>query len=204
LSLPLARSGGRVTGVDRSSTMLARARARKRRVKLDQHLDLVRADIRALPFASGTFRVLIAPYGITQSVLTDRDLLAVFTSAARVLKRHGLLGIDVVTELPRWPEYQDQVQLQGRRGPKAHLTLIESVAQDRRRHITTFAQRFVTRIGRRSTEHRFELRFRTLSLPRLTRLLAQAGFTVDRLLGDYSGHQWRKGDETMIIIARRT
>lgn len=203
LSLPLARNGVELTGVDRSRTMLARAVARRRRAKLATRLQLVRADIRALPFESRGFQVVIAPYGIIQSVLTDRDVLAVFVSVARVLAPGGLLGIDVVADLPRWPEYRERVQLRGRQGPHVHLTLIESVVQDPRRRMTRFAQRFVSRRGRRATEHRFEIKFRTPSLRRLTTLLEQAGFRRDMLLGDYSGREWQRGDEAMIILARR-
>ena len=50
-----------------------------------------------------------------------------------------------------------------------HLTLIESVRQDRARRLTTFEQRYVERRNGRSTEHRFELTFRTLSVQRMTR-----------------------------------
>src|SRR5712691_10098984 len=82
ISLPLARAGVSLVGVDRSAHMLARAarradalrrkgvgRARKR-------LRLVRADIRALPFGPDRFSMVLAPYGILQSLLRDSDLKA--------------------------------------------------------------------------------------------------------------------------------
>jgi hypothetical protein len=59
------------------------------------------------------------------------------------------------------------------------------------------------RRGRHTTEHRFDLRFRTPSLRRLTSLLGQAGFRVETVLGDYSGNAWQTGADTMIILARR-
>jgi len=203
VSVPLARAGVRVVGVDRSPAMLTRARARGRRAKLGATFQLVRADIRALPFVSGAFQIVIAPYGIIQSVLSDRDLVSVLATAARVLEPGGLLGIDVVADVPRWAQYRNRVQLRGRMGRHAHVTLIESVVQQPARHLTRFAQRFVTRIGSRSAEHRFDLQFRTPPLRQLTNHLSRAGFTVDALLGDYAGNRWHKQAEAIIIVARR-
>lgn len=201
--VPLARAGAHVVGVDRSAAMLARARARRRRAHADQMLQLVRADIRSLPFDANCFQIVIAPYGIIQSLLSDRDLRAVLQAAARALEPGGRLGIDIVAELPGWREYRNQVQLRGRLGPNTQVTLIESVVQEPRRRLTGFTQRFITRTGRQSAEHRFNLQFRTPSLQQLSKQLEQAGFRVDSLLGGYAGNPWREGSEAMIIVARR-
>src|SRR3954468_18378955 len=70
ISLPLVRAGVSVIGVDRSAPMLARAATRasalrrRRSARAAQRLTLVRADVRALPFASGEFQTVLAPYGI--------------------------------------------------------------------------------------------------------------------------------------------
>ena len=50
VTLPVARTGARIVGVDRSSEMLARAMKRSRRSRLKMQLSLLRADIRFLPF----------------------------------------------------------------------------------------------------------------------------------------------------------
>jgi len=203
VSIPLAKAGVAIVGVDRSAPMLERARKRTKVGGPDGRPRYVRADIRALPFGDGSFPSVIAPYGIIQSVLSDRDLVSVLATAARVLEPGGLLGIDVVADVPRWAQYRNRVQLRGRMGRHTHVTLIESVVQQPARHLTRFAQRFVTRIGSRSTEHRFDLQFRTPSLRQLTNHLGRAGFTVDALLGDYAGNRWHKQAEAMIIVARR-
>ena len=83
------------------------------------------------------------------------------------------------------------------------LTLIESVHQDRRRHLTIFEQRFSQRIGRRVEEHRFELTFRTLPMDLMVRRLERAGFQIDARLGDYAGAPWAPDAETWLILARR-
>src|SRR5499427_10174161 len=48
ISMPLARAGVTLVGVDRSEPMLARARRRVRRSHLEKNLRLVRCDIRSL------------------------------------------------------------------------------------------------------------------------------------------------------------
>ena len=50
ISIPLARAGVSVVGIDRSDAMLARARQRIRRGRLTSRARLIRGDIRALPF----------------------------------------------------------------------------------------------------------------------------------------------------------
>ena len=92
----------------------------------------------------------MAPYGILQSLTRERDLEATLESVHRVMRPGGLFGIDLVPDLPRWSEYQRRTSLQGRRGRKTTVTLIESVRQDRRRKLTIFDQEYVERRGTRA------------------------------------------------------
>jgi len=80
-------------GIDRSEAMLARARARVRRAGLSGRVHLIRGDIRKLPFAGRVvqptragapqrvtspgqpFDMVLAPYGMLQSLLRERDLV---------------------------------------------------------------------------------------------------------------------------------
>jgi SAM-dependent methyltransferase len=230
VSLPLAKAGVDLVGIDRSPIMLARAERRaqalrrraqranaatgrtgRRARRVDDGsragaanpLRLVRGDIRALPFRTRAFSMVLAPYGILQSLLAERDLAATLESVARVLPRGGTFGIDLVPDVPNWREYDDHVQLRGRAAGGAHLTLIESVRQDPRRRLTTFEQRYLERRGGETKEHRFSLTFRTLSIRQMTRRLEQAGFAVDAVLGDYRGRAWDERADVWIILARK-
>jgi ubiquinone/menaquinone biosynthesis C-methylase UbiE len=162
----------------------------------------VRGDIRALPFADAAFAMVIAPYGILQSLIRPRDLTATLASVARVVVPGGAFGVDLVPDVPKWREYRNRVQLRGKAGA-AHLTLVESVTQDPRRHLTTFEQVYVERRGGQTREHRFDLTFRTLSVPQMTRQLERAGFRVDAILGDYQGRPWDDRADVWIIVARK-
>ena len=213
VSLPLARAGVALVGIDRSDPMLARARARAARASRSaatgrsatarrHRLNLVRGDIRALPFEAGAFSMVLAPYGILQSLIRPRDLTSTLASVARVLAPGGTFGIDLVPDVPKWREYRNRVQMRGRAGG-ADITLVESVSQDRAKRLTTFEQRYIRRRGGRTTEHAFDLTFRTLSVPQMTRQLNRAGFTVEAVLGDYQGHAWDDRADVWILLARK-
>lgn len=199
--LPLTRAGVPLVGIDRSEAMLARAH-RKLRRRGSGPDGLVLGDIRYLPFRRRSFRLVIAPYGILQSLTRERDLAATLESVARVLPAGALFGIDLVPDLPRWAEYTSRRTLDGRMGA-ARVSLVESVRQDRRRRLTIFDQRYITSRGGRRRLHRFSLTFRSLSVPQMTRRLERAGFRVEAVLGDYQGGPWDDRADVWVILARR-
>ena len=201
ISLPLARAGVSLVGVDRSEPMLARAAERVSRIV--RTVPFVRADIRSLPFKHGRFAMVLAPYGVLQSLIRERDLRATLESVARVLRRGGTFGIDLVPDVPNWREYESRVQLVGRTRGGSRLTLVESVRQDPARRLTTFDQRYLERRGGRTTEHAFELTFRTLSIPQMRRRLERAGFRVKTVLGDYRGQAWDARADVWILLAEK-
>ena len=201
--LPLARAGAAVTGLDRSAPMLAYARARARRLPAARRPAIVRGDIRALPFGRASFGVVLAPYGLLQSLIDDRDFTAALAEAARVLRPGGLFGVDLVPELARWDEYGRSVRLRGRRPSGATVTLTEAVRQDRRRGLTIFDERFTERRGSTVRRRRFSLTFRTRSMRRVVDRLERAGFRVEALLGDYRGAPWDRRAKVWVVLARR-
>jgi SAM-dependent methyltransferase len=204
VSVPLAKARIPIVGIDRSEAMLSRLRARAARSRRSRPaLRAVRGDIRTLPFAPGTFSMVLAPYGILQSLLADRDLTATLASVHDVLAPGGRFGVDLVPDVPNWREYRNRVQMKGRLGKHGHLTLVESVRQRPRQHLTIFEQCYVERRGETRREHRFELRFRTLPMKQMLRRLDRAGFTVDAVLGDYRGRAWDERADVWLILATK-
>lgn len=204
VTMPLAHEGVRLVGVDRSGEMLTRARRRVARQRRGARPALVRADIRALPFPAGAFPMVMAPYGILQSLLSERDLRATLADVARVVAHDGIFALELVADLPSWGEYSKRVSLKGRRSPGgSQITLIESVRQDAPKGRTIFDQEFVERRGRAVRRHSFALTFRTLSVPQMSRRLSGAGFRVEAVLGDYDGGPWHRQADAWILIARK-
>lgn len=205
VSAPVARVAKSLVAIDRSEAMLDRAHIRLRRSRVRSRVKLLRGDIRLLPFRRRTkFDLVMAPYGILQSLVREADLTATLSAVARVTKKGSRFGVDLVPDLLRWDEYKRHVALRGQqRARGSHLTLIESVRQDRARHLTIFDQEYVERKGSHRTTHRFSLTFRTLSIRQITRRLERAGFHVEAVLGDYSGSEWNSSAEVWVVLAKR-
>jgi ubiquinone/menaquinone biosynthesis C-methylase UbiE len=203
VTLPVAQTGVEIVGIDRSAEMLGRAVRRKRRARRKMDIRLVRGDIRHLPFPDASFDLVIAPYGILQSLLRERDLADTLDTVARVLTPGGTFGLELVADLPSWNEYRNRISLRGARARGTHITLIESVRQDKRRRLTLFDQEFVERRGRTTRRRTFTLSFRTLSVPQMVRRLERAGFSVAALLGDYQGGPWDPRADVWIIVAEK-
>jgi ubiquinone/menaquinone biosynthesis C-methylase UbiE len=201
LTIPMARAGIRMMGIDRSAAMLLRARRRAARLPRGRRPLLARGDIRTLPYPGRTFALVMAPYGMLQSLTSDADLDAALREVARVLTARGRLVIDLVPDLPHWPACHRQVSLRGRLG-RAPVTLIESVRQDRRRGLTLFHEEFVTRVDGRLRRRRFTLAFRTLAMRDLIARLGRAGLEIEYLSGRYGTGVWHAGADVWLIEAR--
>ncbi len=205
VTIPVARAGARIVGVDRSSEMLAHALKRSKRARLGRRISWVRGDIRFLPFRTAVrFDLVMAPYGILQSLVRESDLKATLGAVERVLAPGGIFGVDLVPDLPVWKEYRNKVRFRGsRRGGQSKVTLIESVRQDRAKKLTIFDQTYVEQRGRERKSQRFSLVFRTLGVPQMTKRLERAGFRIKAVLGDYNGEPWDPRADVWLILAEK-
>jgi SAM-dependent methyltransferase len=205
ISVPVARAGAHVVGIDRSAAMLARARQRVRRARLSSRVSLVRGDIRFLPFPRpASFGMVMAPYGILQSLLQEADLVATLEAVAAVLRPGAIFGVDLVADLPDWREYRYEQRLSGwRPGKRTHVRLIESVRQDRERKLTIFQQEYVERRGREEVSRRFDLAFRTVTILQMSRRIERAGFRITAVLGGYDESPWDPRADVWMIVAER-
>jgi hypothetical protein len=158
-----------------------------------------------LPFRmSARFDLVMAPYGILQSLVSESDLKATLASVARVLAPGGIFGVDLVPDLPVWKEYRNKIRFRGqRRGGTSRITLIESVSQNRAKRLTLFDQEYIEQRGRERKTRRFTLVFRTLTVPQMTKRLEKAGFQIRAILGDYGGEAWDPRADVWLILAEK-
>ena len=203
LTVPLARQGSRIIGVDRTEEMLRRVAPRARRMR-SRRPPLARGDVTRLPFADGSFRLVMAPYGLLQSLLSDTHLAQTMREAHRVLAPGGVFGIDLVPDVPKWREYSRRVVFFSPEGPRGlPITLRETVRQDREKGLTTFEQEYIEGRGTSRQVTPFTIRFRTLPLPVIARRVERAGFHVEAVLGDYRGAAWDARADVWLLIARK-
>ena len=148
--------------------------------------------------------MVMAPYGILQSLLRERDLTATLQEVRRVLEPGGTFGIELVADLPSWEEYKKRLSLKGWRPGAAARTSRSSRPSGRtaRGDLTIFNQEFTERRGTTRRVHRFALTFRTLSVPQMVRRLEKSGFEITALLGDYRGRAWDPRADVWVILAR--
>jgi ubiquinone/menaquinone biosynthesis C-methylase UbiE len=103
VAIPVAKNtDATVVGIDRSASMLVRGQKKVKRARVQSRVKLIRGDIRFLPFPDKSFPLVMAPYGILQSLLDEALLTATLNDVRRVLTRDGTFGLELVADLPAW------------------------------------------------------------------------------------------------------
>ena len=102
---------------------------RVRRARLASRVKLIRGDIRHLPFPEKSFALVMAPYGILQSLLDEKLLAATLKDVRRVLTRNGTFGLELVADLPAWDEYSNRTSLRSKRGPNGKPIVADRIGQ---------------------------------------------------------------------------
>jgi len=104
LSLPLARRGLRVTGVDVSAHMLAKARAK---VTEGQQVRFLQGDARSLDTGS-QYDAIIIPFNTLAHFHTRDDLVQLFARVRSQLTDTGAVAIDIANPRPEFMQGQPQ------------------------------------------------------------------------------------------------
>jgi SAM-dependent methyltransferase len=209
LTLPLARAGHAVTGIDLSPAMLARARA-----KLDAEPPDVRARVTLLATdarrmtlpARPTFDLVIAPFRIMQHLVAIEDQLDVLTRVRERLRPGGRLAFDVFN-----PSY---AMMTRDRSAEVEDTPEQALPDGRtlRRTVRVLTVHWVEQVSDleliyyvRTGEHterivqEFEMRWFTPS--ELTHLVARAGFRLDASFGGFDRRPLDDTAPEIIVVA---
>lgn len=180
--------GARVVGFDLSMPLLRRARARLR-----PPLDLVRGDMRALPFADAGFDVVLNLFTSFGYFLDDGQNALVLGGVAASLVRGGTLVLDYLNadHVRRYLVPHEERTLGSRR-----VATERKLSQD---------GRFVIKEVHLMDEGRsFLERVRLFSPEDLAAMLQRVGFEVDLCVGDYDGRPISDTVPRAIFFARRT
>ena len=193
-SAPLAGSGLSIVGLDLSADLLQEARER-----LGPQTPVVRADMRHLPFASGSFRAIASFFTSFGYFTQPGDDARVLGEMARVVAPGGGLLLDL-------PDREATIS-----GLVAESSRVDGDLQiAERRWMTDDGARVEKEIrivsGAESSrrEERYHESVRLYSAPELNALLAAAGWRIEARFGDFEGEPWQSGvGPRMITVVRK-
>jgi len=190
-AIPLARAGFRITGVDRSPTLLAEAR---RRAGGDDGPELVEADYRELPFPDERFDAALNLF-TSLGFYGDEEDVKALAEIGRVLRPGARLVIetmhrDLLVHIFR--EHNWHLVGQGR-------ILLEQRTFDAASGVAQTTQTLIETNGERDSR---SYSVRVYTATELVAMLMRAGFAEAKCYGDLAGGPF---DTTtrLVIVARR-
>ncbi len=209
ITLPLARAGHPVVGVDISPAMLARARqslgAEPEAVRA--RVALVEGDARAADVPGAPFDLAIAPFRVLQHLVETDDQLRFLATARRHLGPGGRLALDVfnpsyasmvrdrsaeVEDTPERPLPDGRFLRRAVRIPRVHWV----------RQVNDVEIIYYVRTGETVERiiHSFPMRWFTPV--ELEHLLARAGFRLDAAFGGFDRRRLTDEAPEIVIVAR--
>lgn len=221
LLLPLARAGHDVTGVDASSAMLTRCRAKLAAEPADvrSRAALHEADVRDLTLrrpavaeaaseAGDGFTLVVAPFRILQHLVTPTDQLRCLSAVGRHLARGGRLVFDVfnphfaLMTADRSAEFDDTPER-----PMADGRHLRRTARVTRVHWTQQVSEveliYYVRSGTEVERIVQAFAMRWYGVAELEHLLARTGFRVEAVYGDFDRSPLGDESPEIVVVAAR-
>jgi SAM-dependent methyltransferase len=212
VSVPLARAGMRVTGLDNSEGMLGYARARLQNEKPDvqNRCRFVAGDMRDLDAALGNeqFDFVFCAVNSFQHLLEQADQLACLQSVRKHLAPVGIFVLDCYN-----PEQKDNYPADGRlelvdtlpnpeRGSIVHIfqSATANPTQQQRHYNFFYDETLPDGTFRRATTS-FTLRYSYRY--ELQLLLEKAGFSITDFYGSYDFDEFGDGSDKLIYVCRK-
>ena len=187
--------------------MLDVCRAKAVEVGVEDRVTAVQADMRDLSdIPPGPYNLAVCAINTFAHLLTAEDQLAMLWAVREKLVQHGLLILDLTPPLPHlMPPTDGDVVLQGTYptsdGVLVHKTVAGWADPATQTHLVTLFYDSEARDGTLTrTSHTFTLRW--TGRYEMELLLRLAGYTLEKLYGDYDLDEYGGESERMIIVAR--
>jgi SAM-dependent methyltransferase len=156
----------------------------------DQGLaDRVQGRAESIPFADGSFDLVIFPYNGLQCILQPQNRLLALRETRRVLRRGGRFVLEICPLFATRPLEQDAHRYTFV-DDSISVTLVESISRDRDRGITTYDMLYSVE-GEPDT--RVVLDVAILEPGDLVRMLQSSGFRVEHEWGGYDMRDYEHG-----------
>jgi SAM-dependent methyltransferase len=206
VTIPLARDGLRITGIDNSPAMLQIARARATAAGVPQ-LELLEADLRTFE-ARRRYGLAFVALNSFMHMTTVEDQLAALGRLHAALRPGSLLALDLLAPDLRTLAERDGVLMFDRSFRLANGSLVQKYVVQRadpaaQINRVTFQYDEIDTAGgvRRSIT---EFRMRWIYRYELEHLLARTGFTLEAAYGSYELEPYGPQGEQLLAVARRS
>lgn len=217
IAIPLATEEHRVIGVDRMAQMLERLEHKlaEEDEAVSERIELIQGDITDLPLRAGSAELVIAPFNVLQHLYTWEELLTCFKEAHRVLRPGGTFAFDVLLPDLEWLTWDPDKRHSTTRF--SHPTTGERMVYTTNHtydfetqvcHIRIFYDRAPRRGGRFKPPSKplrlVHLAHRQIFPEEIRALLAQAGFRLESLTGDFLDLTLDKEVESQVVVAHKS
>jgi SAM-dependent methyltransferase len=206
LTVPLARAGHAITGLDVSEAMLARARDAVAAAGLAGQVRLLPGDLRDFDLAEH-FALVIIPINTFMHCYDIDQQLACLRCVRRHLRSGGRLVVDLYQ-----PDLETLIEADGRLvsdgtvfDPETGHTVQRSTHRrldmaNQTQHVTFILDEVAPDGAVRRTTFPFQMRF--VFRFEMELLLRLAGLSLEALYGSYELEPFESGSEKMIFVAR--
>ena len=196
VTIPLAKIGVAMVGLDGSAAMLAVARERAREQGV--RLELARADFRDFDLGR-RFPLVIFPFNGLAHLHDDRDLFSCLAAAERHLAARGRLVLDVPNPRPGGSDKAaDHLMAIYRDRFGREVEVWEESEYDPARRRCRVRWRHVSEEGERVEE----IVLRVFLPLELEALLDRAGFVTELRLGDYDDSAFAPDSPQQLLVCR--
>jgi SAM-dependent methyltransferase len=211
LTLPLARAGHRVIGVDLSPAMLTRARA-KLAGEPDEvrgRVTLLEGDVRDAGFTPPSVPdLVIAPFRVLQHLTSIADQLSMLALARRSVRAGGRLVLDVFNPAyaamtrDRSAEVEDVAEHPIGDGRMMRRT-VRVTAVHWAEQVSDVEIIYHVRTGEHTERVVQAFAMRWFTPAELRHLVARAGFQLEAIYGDFDRRQLTDDAPEIIVVAHR-
>jgi ubiquinone/menaquinone biosynthesis C-methylase UbiE len=197
ISIALARLGYKVTGLDHSKSLLDKAR--QKALREDLEIEWLQGNMRDIGFTD-SYDSAISIFTSFGYFPDETDDLKVLRSVIRGLKKGGKLIIDVenIFFVSRVAQTYGRERMyrpvENHRGWVEEITDLDPVLERVNMSLRLWLPK--NRVVKTA-----QASYRIYTLPELRKLLEKAGFTFDRVYGDFRLSEYDLNSERMIVLA---
>lgn len=199
LTLPIAKDGYKVIGVDNTVSMLNQAKKKSKELNLD--IEFIKADIRNLDLPE-KFDFIFIPFNSIHHLYTNEDFLKTLSVVKKHLKQEGLFLFDC---------YNPNIQYIAE-GKKDLKDIANYITEDNRRILIKQIMRYenITQINRIEWHYYIDEKFNSIQnldmrmyFPKeLDFYLQNFGFKIIHKFGSFEEEDFSNNSEKQIFVCR--